>query len=107
MKFNLSTEHITLSANDLGLIEEKLERLEKTLRPPFVVDVRLSHDQHHRQGKVVSCRLNIKQGGMVFHADRSADTVQNVIDLAVGAIKKELLKYQDKRKQGRTKRDKK
>jgi len=103
MKFNLSTEHITLGESDLQLIQEKLERLEKMLRPPFIVDVRLSHDMHHRQGQVVTCRINIKQGGEVFHAERAADTVQGVIDLTLGATKKELLKYQDKRKQGRAK----
>lgn len=101
MKFNLSTEHIKLGATDLQLIEEKMERLEKMLRAPFIVDVRLSHDKHHRQGQVVTCRFNIKQSGEVFHADRSSDTVQNAVDLTLAATKKELLKFQDKRKQSR------
>jgi ribosomal subunit interface protein len=103
MKFNLSTEHITLGTTDLQLMEEKMERLEKMLHAPFIVDVRLSHDKHHRQGQVITCRFNIKQSGEVFHAERASDTVQNAVDLTLAATKKELLKFQDKRKQGRAK----
>lgn len=104
MKFSLSTEHLTLGATDLKLIEEKMERLEKLVQPPFAADVRLDHNRHHRRGKIIICRLNIKQGGQVLHAERSGDTIQNAIDGAMTALKVELRKWQDKRKQGIAKR---
>jgi ribosome-associated translation inhibitor RaiA len=68
------------------------------LHSPYLIDVRLTHDRHHRQGKVITCRLNIKQGGEVFHSERAADTVQNAVDLTVAAAKQELQKYRDKLK---------
>lgn len=105
MKFNLSTEHLTLGATDLKLIEEKMERLEKLVQPPFTADVRLDHNRHHRRGKIITCRLNIKQGRRVLHAERSGDTIQNAIDGAITALKVELRKWQDKRKQNKNKEE--
>lgn len=101
MKYNLRTEHLELSDLDHEQIDEKLDRLQKHLEPPFVIDVTLQHDTHHRHGAVVTCTINVEHGKKVFHAERSDNTVQNALDEAVNTLQKELGRAHDKDKHKR------
>jgi len=101
MKYSLSTDHIQLNDADIKALEEKMERLEKWLKPPFTVDVSIKHDKHHRSGDVIGCRINVQQAGKVYYAERKNSTVKNAVDRSVAAIKKELNKDRDKKKRRR------
>lgn len=97
MQFNLSSKHIELTDTDKELMQEKLDRIEKHLVPPFTVDVMCSHSTHHNKGDdVVGCRINITQGKKVIHAEREADTVQDALDACIKALKRELIKLREK-----------
>lgn len=100
MKYNLHTENIELTDLDHQFLQEKLGRLKKHLHPPYILDVTLTRDGHHRQGNVVNCRLNLEMGGAkrTFYADRSDNSVQTCLDQAIAALEHELQKWHDKNK---------
>lgn len=95
MNYRLSTENVEITTEDRVLMDKKFERLEKILLPPYVVDVRITHDTHHRTGAVVNCIINIEQGKRVFHTERVADTVQTAVDDALSALHQELQRYHE------------
>ena len=76
----------------------KLDRLQKHLMPPYVMDVRCMRSTHHLKGDVITCKVNIEQHGRVFHAERDAQTVLDALDEVIEALEKELGKDHDKRK---------
>lgn len=98
MKYSLRTEHLELTDLDKEQLDKKIDRLTKHLVPPFMTDITISHDQHHRKGQVITCIINIGQGKKVFHAERSAESVQNALDLVLEALERELEKEHTKRK---------
>lgn len=97
MKYNLSTEHFSITEADQKLIDKKLVKLEKVVHEPFTMDIRVVHDTHHRNGQVVTCRINISQGKRVFHAERSTDSLQTSLDEVIDALRQELKKAHKKR----------
>lgn len=99
MHYSLSLEHLRLGGEDNSMIDKKLDRLHKHLLPPFTTDVRLVRSRHHAKGDVIACTVNIEQGGKVFHAERSASTIQDALDEVIDALQKELGRAHDKRKQ--------
>ncbi len=106
MKYSLTAQHIELSSMDRQLLDEKLNRLQKLLDSPSKISVVIRHDTHHRQGKVVTCTLNIEIDRHHLYAERAAATVQDALDDTLKALKQELLKHHDKhrRQQWSTKR---
>jgi ribosomal subunit interface protein len=96
VKYSLNVEHIELTELDRRLLDEKLDRLEKYMQPPFTTDVRLVHDTHHEKGQVVTCTINIEQGSKVFHAERTGESIQDALDQAIDALSSELKKQHDK-----------
>lgn len=98
MKYNLTTQHITITEQDHELLDKKLNALLKHLVPPYVTDVLVKKDQHHSKGDIITCSIRIKHGQHVSHASRERDTVQNALDEAIEAIRRELKKIQDKDK---------
>lgn len=101
MRYSLTTQHIQLSAEDTQQIEEKLSRLKKYTTPPCQVDIVVSHDTHHQQGAVIVSRINLKQGGKVYHAERSASSALTAMDECVEALQQELKKAKDKQRRAR------
>lgn len=97
MRYSLTTQHIELSEEDTQQIEEKLSRLTKYTVPPFHVEIVVSHDTHHQLGAVTACRINLKQGGKVFHVERSARVALSAVDACVEALQQELKKAKYKR----------
>jgi ribosomal subunit interface protein len=100
MQYSLRCEHLTLSSLDEELIEKKLQRLEKYASVPYVMDVTFLHTTHQATGNIVECRLTIKQGKQVFHAERTEATIQEALDAALHALRQELTKYHDKTVRG-------
>ena len=101
MKYSLSTEHVMLGDTDLDLIEKKMDRLERFLKPPFQASVVLRHDMHHRRGDVITCRINIENDGKVYYAKRISDNIQNAIDETTSVLKKKLARHRDRQKKRR------
>lgn len=98
MKYSLTTKYIELVEADIRLLDKKLERLEKHLLVPFQADVVLRRDRHHRSGETVTCKINIEQGKSVYHAQRVGESVQEALDEVIAALKKELVKNREKRR---------
>ncbi|MBI4022298.1 MAG: ribosome-associated translation inhibitor RaiA [Candidatus Andersenbacteria bacterium] len=102
MHYSLTTQHIELSAADTRQIDEKLARIQKYLNPPFQIDIVLKHDTHHQQGMVISCRVNVQQGGKVIHAEREAASALTALDECVEALQQELKKAGEKQRRTRS-----
>ncbi len=98
MKYSLTTRYLKLTPADMSLLDKKLERLEKYLKPPFHADVMLRHDTHHRRGNTVTCSVNIKQAKSSFHARRTAETIQNALDEVIEVLKSELARHSGKKR---------
>lgn len=96
MKYNLTKKHIEVTTIDEAALEEKLDRLEKHLRTPYVVDVVLSRDTHHHSGNIITCRINVEEGKKLFHAERESDTILDAVDEVIGAISQQLEKHHDR-----------
>lgn len=101
MKYSLRTENMTLSQVDQQHLDDRLDRLKRHLLTPYEMNIFLSHDHHHKSGPVITCKINIHQSKKVFHTERTGDTVQAAFDEALLAIKHELDKEHDKKKQHR------
>ena len=101
MKYSLSTKNIELTEIDLQMLEEKLNRLTKYLVLPFHPQVVVRRERHHSSGAVINCAININQSGTVIHAERFANSVQGALDESIAAIRSELIKRRDKRRQRR------
>ena len=98
MTYNLHCENLDLSDFERTELDKKIDRIEKHLHPPFMVDVVLHHDAHHLKGAVVTCRINIKQGKKLFHVERTGSTAADAVDEVLNALKNELEREHDKRK---------
>ena len=101
MKFSLATNNMEVPEAERAQMNEKLTRLQKHLEPPFVVDVVLRRDAHHRQGDVISCRVTIEQGKRVFHVAREAGSIQTALDAVIEGLGRELGKHHEQKKQHR------
>lgn len=101
MKYSLTTQHLTLSSLDQQQLDEKLNRLQRFLLHPYTFAVVLRHDTHHRQGAVITCIFTVTMDGRRLHTERVAATVQDAVDAAIGALKKELTKQRDQHKRRR------
>ena len=98
MKHSLRLEHITLTDLDTAHLEDKLNRIEKHLAPPYTTSVTIMHDTHHTKGNVITCTIVIEQGKQVFRAERAHETVQSAIDACISALKSSLLSSHELRK---------
>ena len=98
MIYNLHCHHLTLSDLERDSLDKKIDRLARHLHPPYTIDITLQHDTHHLKGDVITCRINVEQGKKVFHAERVGGTTADTIDEVIGAIKSELEKDHDRRK---------
>lgn len=101
MEYSLTTRHLTLSETENHQVTEKLARLHKYLVPPFQMDVVISRDRHHQRGNVISCRVNLREGKRVLHAEREADTTLTAVDECVEALRQELIKAKNKQRRWR------
>lgn len=100
MKYTIYTDNIELTPADQQQLEKSLQSLKKHLKPPYLIEVRLHHDRHHRKGEVVTCNLHIQAdlSDKSFHAERQAETLATACDTAIEAIEHELAKAHDKAK---------
>lgn len=96
MKYALQTTHLELSEADRVLLDKKVNRLDKLLKPPYTTTIRLQHDTHHTKGNVITCTINIDHGKHVFHAERVAGSVQDALDEVIEALQQELKKNHDR-----------
>lgn len=97
MKYNL-TSSIDLSDIERSAIDEKVDRLSRHVFPPFTMDMMFDRNKHHKSGDIITCKINIEMHGRVFHAEREAGSVQDALDEVISALKNELERDHDKRK---------
>lgn len=96
MEFTLTKKNVELSAEDEKAIAQKLNRIAKHLRVPFVVDVLLRRDTHHQSGDVFSCRINIEEGKKVFHGEREGESTLDALDKTIAVVVQQLEKDHDR-----------
>ena len=96
MKYNITKKGVELTNMDEASLTEKIDRLEKHLHEPYVVDIWLSRDTHHQSGDVITCRINVEEGKKVFHAERTAATILDAIDEVIAAVTQQLEKHHDR-----------
>lgn len=96
MKYSLYTDKIELTDTDRQMLEEKLNRLEKHVNPPYTLDITVSHSTHHRTGDVITCKMNLENGKNVWHVEETGETIQNCIDQAIEALQQQVKKFHEK-----------
>ncbi len=101
MLYSLTARNIEVSDWDREQLDKKLERLHKHLLPPFQINVHVSHDRHHIHGEVVECTISITHQGSDIYAKRSTSSIQDSVDECIEAVRQELAKAHDKRKNHR------
>lgn len=101
MHYSLTLQHIELSELDRQQLDEKLARLDKLINFPATIALVVRHDTHHRQGDVVTCTITLGLDRHHLHTERTASSVQDAFDEAIGALKQELAKHHDKHKRQR------
>ena len=90
IKFSVRYDHITLSDWDQGQLVKKLQRLEKRVQEPHMLDITFTHSTHHLNGQVVGCKMALEQGKNIFYAAREAESVQTALDQCLEAMVAEL-----------------
>jgi ribosomal subunit interface protein len=101
MQYSLTTQHLELSELDRQQLDEKLARLDKFITTPATVALVVRRDTHHRQGNIVTCTITVDMDRHRIHTERTASSVQDTFDEAIGALKQELVKHHDKHKRQR------
>ncbi|MAF81241.1 hypothetical protein CL628_04485 [bacterium] len=96
MQFKLTKKNIELSNHEEGVVDEKLSRIAKHLRTPFVVDVMLRRDTHHQSGDVYLCRINVEEGKRVFHGERTGESTLDALDETIAVVIQQLEKEHDR-----------
>ncbi len=96
MQFKLTKKNLEVSDDDESVIDEKLSRIAKHLRTPFVVDVMLRRDTHHQSGDVYLCRINVEEGKRVFHSERTGESTLDALDETIAVIIGQLEKEHDR-----------
>lgn len=96
MQYRLDTQNIDLSETDKELMSKKIDRLEKYVETPYVMDVRFVRNTHHQSGDVFKCIINLEHKKDVMHAERDGENVQIALDEALEALQQELKKEKDK-----------
>lgn len=92
MKYTLYTQNIVLSPFSRRLLEEKLQRVGKYLRHPHPLEVAL-----WREGRAqFRCSLTYGNGRGAVHAERSRETLEDSLDEALEALRRELVKQRQR-----------
>lgn len=92
MKYTIITHKVELSELNKEQISERVGRLTKYLRHPLPVEISFG-----REGKgLITCRLMYGEGKHVLYAERSSHSLEESLDLALSALKRELVRQQDK-----------
>lgn len=92
MKYTLHTHNIVLSDVNRRQIEEKIGRLAKHLRHPWPVEMTF-----RREGKgLIMCSLTYGEGKQTIHAERSSHSLEESLDGALEALKREIIKHHEK-----------
>lgn len=92
MQYTIAAKGIELSDFNHQLIGEKVGRLEKHLRHPWPVEITF-----HREGKgLIICALTYGEGKQALHAERSNHSLEQSLDEALEALKRELIKQHEK-----------
>ncbi len=96
MKYSIRTQHIELSEFDQRLLTKKVERLKKHVSPPYVMDISIIGENHRNNNEAVTCRINIQEGGKVYHTERTAENAENAMDQAVQALHNEIMRAHER-----------
>lgn len=95
MRYTLYTQNIVLSPFNRRLIEEKLQRIEKYLRHPLPLEVRVKREG--RAGMFV-CVLMYGAGKHVLRAEREGATLEASLDEALEALRRELVEQRERQR---------
>ena len=98
MEYTLHKHNLELTDADFNLLDKKLKRLQKHLKPPFNVNIGLRRDTHHKNGEIMTCTINISHGKKTYHAERTGETVQDCLDEVIHALTQELERDHDRAK---------
>lgn len=96
VKYQIDTQNVELSETDREMMDKKIDRLEKFLKMPYVMDVRITRSTHHLSGEVFNCIINLEHKKDVFHTERTGGSVQVALDESIESLTQELKKNNDK-----------
>lgn len=95
MNLNIKATNTTLTEAIRTDIENKLQVLEKFLRPEDKVNVELAEDTKHTSGRFSRAEVHIKPRGL--YAEANGNDFYEAMDLVVPKIREQLTRDKDKR----------
>lgn len=94
MNVNIKATNTTLTPSIRGNIENKLEALEKFLKPEDVIYVELAEDTHHNSGQFFRVDVQISPHG--YYAEARGNDFYECLDLVLPKITQQLRKEKER-----------
>lgn len=94
MNIAIKATNTTLTDAIQSSIEDKLQVLEKFMKPEDKIHVELAEDTHHNSGEFSRVEIHIKPHG--YYADSTGNDFYEALDLVIPKIKQQMSKSKDK-----------
>jgi ribosomal subunit interface protein len=94
MKLNIKATHTTLTPSVQEYLEEKIQHLQKFLKPEDKIYVEFEVDKKHQSGLIFRTEIKISPHG--HYAESRGNDFYEATDLCLPKIKEQLLKSKDK-----------
>lgn len=94
MNINIKATNTTLTDAIRSNVSEKLEPIEKFLRPEDVIHLELAEDRHHNSGQFFRVDIQISPRG--FYADARGNDFYEAMDLLIPKINQQMRREKDK-----------
>jgi len=95
MNINIKATKTTLTSAIKSFIYEKVQALEKFIKPEDKVYIEIEVDKKHHKGLIYRAEINIKPHG--YYAESFAEDFYAAMDLLVPKIKEQLVKGKEKK----------
>ncbi len=94
MNISIKATNTTLTPAIKQSVEEKLQVLEKFMRPEDKIHVELAEDTHHQKGMFSRVEIHVSPHG--YYADSMGNDFYEALDLVIPKIKNQFAKVKDK-----------
>lgn len=94
MNINIKATNTTLTNSIRSNIENKLEVIEKFIKPEDVIHVELAEDKKHQSGQFF--RVDIQISPHNIYADARGNDFYEALDLVIPKIKQQMSKEKEK-----------
>lgn len=94
MNINIKATNTSLTPSIRSNIEDKLQAVEKFIKPEDVIHVELAEDTHHHSGQFFNVDIQISPHG--YYAKARANDFYEALDLVIPKITQQMRKDKEK-----------